>query len=87
MRERACERPHGRRALPAERSEAVSPELLSLFCPNCERDCLAETPPCSDGHGDACPDRACVDCGTALWLDAPLFLLAMGRPARTRRAA
>ena len=63
----------------------MSPELL--FCPSCERDCLAETPPCLDGHGDTCPDRACVECGTALLLDAPLFVLAMGRAARTRRAA
>jgi len=66
----------------------MSAELLLLFCPSCERERLAETPPCSDGHSDdACPDRACVECGTALLLDAPLFVLAMGRSARTRRAA
>jgi hypothetical protein len=77
----------GAGASPAERSEVVSAELLSLFCPSCGRECLAETPPCADGHGDACPDRACVECGTALLLDAPLFVLAMGRTARSRRAA
>lgn len=65
----------------------MSPELLFLFCPSCARECLAETPPCLDGHGDACPDRACVECGTALLLDVPLFELAAGRLARSRRAA
>ena len=65
----------------------MSFELLSLFCPSCGRERLAETPPCLDGHGDACPDRACVDCGTALLLDAPLFELAVGRGSRSRRAA
>ena len=65
----------------------MSAELLVLFCPSCGRDCLAETPPCLEGHGHACPDRACVECGTALLLDASLFVLATGRPARSRRAA
>jgi hypothetical protein len=68
----------------------VTAELLSLYCPSCARECLAETPPCPDGHGDACPDRACVECGTALLLDAPLFELAVGELAaggRARRAA
>jgi hypothetical protein len=64
----------------------VTAELLFLFCPNCARECLAEAPPCLDGHGDACPDRACVECGTALVLDAPLFELATGS-GRARRAA
>jgi hypothetical protein len=83
--------PMGTGALPAERSEAVSDELLFLFCPSCGREGLAETPPCSDGHssasGDACPDKACVECGTALLLDAPLFELAAGPGSRSRRAA
>jgi hypothetical protein len=68
----------------------VTPELVLLYCPSCERDSLAETPPCCDGHGTRCPDRACVDCGTALLLDAPLFVIATGRPSRsakTRHAA
>jgi hypothetical protein len=53
----------------------VTVELLFLYCPTCGRECLAEAPPCPDGHGDECPDRACVECGTALLLDAPLFAL------------
>jgi hypothetical protein len=66
----------------------VTAELLFLYCPSCARECLAETPPCPDGHGEACPDRACVDCGTALLLDAPLFeLVARSAPGRARSAA
>jgi hypothetical protein len=69
----------------------VTGELLFLYCPSCARECLAETPPCPDAHGDACPDRACVECGTALLLDAPLFQLAAIGPAtgsgRNRHAA
>ncbi len=49
-------------------------ELTLLYCPTCRRDSIAEAPPCADGHDERCPDRACVECGTALLLDAPLFL-------------
>ncbi|MDT4900744.1 MAG: hypothetical protein QOJ78_1674, partial [Pseudonocardiales bacterium] len=49
----------------------MSVELLVLYCPACARECLAEAPPCADGHGELCPDRACVECGAALLLDAP----------------
>ncbi|MEV5828538.1 hypothetical protein AB0L25_23550 [Spirillospora sp. NPDC052242] len=27
---------------------------------------MFEQPPCPDGHGPDCPERACVDCGTAV---------------------
>jgi len=57
----------------------VPAELLTLFCPTCGGERLTETPPCLDGHGEACPDRACVECGTALLLDASLFELATRR--------
>jgi hypothetical protein len=60
----------------------VTVELLFLYCPSCARECLAETPPCRDGHGEQCPDRACVECGTALLLDASLFELAGAVRAR-----
>jgi hypothetical protein len=71
----------------------VTAELLFLYCPSCARECLAEIPPCRDGHGEACPDRACVECGTALLLDVPLVQLALQRTAgpagrsHSRRAA
>ena len=61
----------------------MTAELLFLYCPTCLRECLAEAPPCPDGHGDECPDRACVDCGTALVLDAPLFATLPVRRARS----
>lgn len=61
-------------------------DLLFLYCPSCAREGLAETPPCADGHGDQCPERACVECGTALLLDDQLIQLAMP-PASSRHAA
>ncbi|MCW2594902.1 MAG: hypothetical protein JWP39_790, partial [Jatrophihabitans sp.] len=64
----------------------MSVELLVLYCPACARECLAEAPPCADGHGELCPDRACVDCGAALLLDAPLFQIAAVR-STARHAA
>ncbi len=60
-------------------------ELLLLPCPRCRRDCLTEVPPCLDGHGSECPDRACVECGTALWIDV-LPVDGAGEPAATRAA-
>ena len=58
------------RTAPAEeRSDAVTPEPLVLFCPTCACDCLTEAPPCPDGHGLDCPERACIECGTALVFD------------------
>ncbi|MFD0899945.1 hypothetical protein [Actinomadura sediminis] len=27
---------------------------------------MFEQPPCPDGHGPDCPERACVDCGSAV---------------------
>ncbi|MQA96394.1 MAG: hypothetical protein GEV11_17750 [Streptosporangiales bacterium] len=40
--------------------------LVTLTCPSCGEARRFQRPPCPDGHGDDCPDRACVDCGTAL---------------------
>jgi deoxyinosine 3'endonuclease (endonuclease V) len=39
------------------------------YCSACNRKQLFETPECVDGHGADCPDRACVECGTALYVD------------------
>ena len=55
-----------------------------LYCPHCDRESVAETPPCPDGHGALCPDRACVACATALVCDVLLLPLPA---ARDRRAA
>ncbi|WP_250290849.1 hypothetical protein, partial [Frankia sp. CiP1_Cm_nod1] len=43
-------------------------ELIFLICPRCGDERGFEQPPCADGHGVDCPDRACVDCGTALFV-------------------
>lgn len=61
------------------------PELLYLYCAQCESEQPAETPPCADGHGDLCPDRACTACGTAMLFDARVIQLIT--PRRSRRAA
>jgi hypothetical protein len=47
----------------------VTAESLVLFCPTCACDRLAEAPPCPDGHGLDCPERACIECATALVVD------------------
>jgi hypothetical protein len=40
-----------------------------LYCAVCDGKRLFETPQCPDGHGADCPDRACAECGAALYLD------------------
>jgi hypothetical protein len=40
-----------------------------LYCAPCDGKRLFEMPECPDGHGADCPDRACVECGTAIYLD------------------
>jgi hypothetical protein len=62
--------------------------MLYLDCPTCGAPREAEVPPCPDGHQGECPDRACVECGTALVVDP---LMAAEHAARyaapsTRRA-
>ncbi|SEG09755.1 hypothetical protein SAMN04489712_103204 [Thermomonospora echinospora] len=38
----------------------------TLFCSDCGGDRPFEQPPCADGHGAECPERACTVCGTAV---------------------
>lgn len=48
---------------------AVSPDDgLTHDCPVCGRGTLVPTE-CTEGHGDDCPDRLCLDCGSALFVD------------------
>lgn len=51
----------------------MTPEIELLYCPTCRHDSLIEAPPCPDGH-ESCPDRACLECGTAFVFDAGLAL-------------
>ncbi|MFB4308960.1 hypothetical protein [Actinomadura sp. GTD37] len=32
---------------------------------------MFEQPPCPDGHGAECPERACVECGAAVLVGLP----------------
>ncbi|TDB84119.1 hypothetical protein E1264_25785 [Actinomadura sp. KC216] len=60
---------------------------------------MFEQPPCPDGHGEECPERACVECGTAVMVGSPLtapgadgvpaapLLAALASGAPTGRAA
>ena len=59
---------------------------LCLDCPTCGAPRETEVPPCADGHQGGCPDRACVECGTALVVD-PLMAAeyAATQPARRTR--
>ena len=59
--------------------------MLYLDCPTCGQRCEAEVPPCADGHRGACPDRACVNCGTGLVVDPPISHERLGRPAHRER--
>jgi hypothetical protein len=53
--------------MPAEPDHAL---LFAADCPVCGRGGTVVTPDyCSDGHGAECPDRICVDCGSALFVD------------------
>jgi hypothetical protein len=41
------------------------------WCPACADERAFVQPPCVDGHtddGGECPDRACADCGTAIFI-------------------
>jgi len=40
--------------------------LENRDCPECGADVPFERVECADGHGEDCPDRACVGCGLAL---------------------
>jgi ribosomal protein S27AE len=38
----------------------------SRDCPQCGPEVLFEQVTCVDGHGEACPERVCTECGTVL---------------------
>lgn len=56
-------------------------------CPTCGDVRAFVQPPCTDGHtddGGECPEWACADCGTAIFLGGATVL---PMPAQVRRAA
>ena len=56
-------------------------------CPTCEDEQVFVQPPCVDGHtddGGRCPEWACSDCGTAVFVDE---VLPAASAVSARRAA
>ncbi len=53
---------------------AASFDLLLNWhdCTVCGTTQLIDAPPCADGHGDQCPERACAGCGAAVFIDPEL---------------
>jgi hypothetical protein len=43
-----------------------------VYCSTCGDEREFEQPPCADGHGPDCPERACTVCGTAVLVGLPL---------------
>lgn len=54
-------------------AEFLAAGLDQRDCPVCGDMQLIETPPCADGHGEQCPDRACVGCGSAVFVNPSLI--------------
>jgi len=65
----------------------MSDSVDYMHCPVCASKQLFETPECPDGHGAECPDRACVQCGTALSVDVSAESSAPAAPARRGRTS
>ncbi|WP_067487760.1 hypothetical protein [Actinomadura hibisca] len=42
-----------------------------MHCSACDGERAFEQPPCPDGHGADCPERVCVDCGSAVLVGEP----------------
>ncbi|MEU8800842.1 hypothetical protein [Spirillospora sp. NPDC048819] len=42
-----------------------------MYCSTCGDERVFEQPPCPDGHGGECPERACVECGAAILIGSP----------------
>ncbi|MGH3319202.1 MAG: hypothetical protein ACRDN9_03305 [Streptosporangiaceae bacterium] len=53
-------------------------------CPTCREERTFEQPPCADGHGLDCPERACVECGHAIIVG---FVIEARPSTGVRRAA
>jgi hypothetical protein len=62
------------------------PTQLMRQCPCCADERVFEVPPCAEGHGGECSERACLDCGTALLVD-PLPVVPRPRSVRSALSA
>ena len=63
------------------------PALSVHHCSVCGDERPFERPPCADGHGDLCPELACVDCGTAILIEPPVCRPFEPAPALSAQAA
>jgi hypothetical protein len=43
--------------------------IAAADCPLCGHANALVLPDCTEGHGADCPDRVCLDCGSALFVD------------------
>jgi phage FluMu protein Com len=64
-----------------EIAKVFTAAMIEAHCPECTELVAFEQPPCVDGHGAECPEWACLTCGTALWIGAPVKPLQ--QPTRT----
>jgi hypothetical protein len=58
-----------------EVSHVFTAGMIEVYCPDCAELEVFEQPPCVDGHGVDCPEWLCLNCGTALLIDAPFELV------------
>ncbi len=49
-----------------EQVRVSAEDHIVLVCIACGDERIFEQPPCSDGHGDDCPEWACTSCGAAV---------------------
>ncbi|MFI0349265.1 hypothetical protein [Actinomadura sp. 9N407] len=57
-----------------------------MYCSTCGDEREFERPPCQDGHGPDCPERACVECGSAVLTGLPAGVAWPDEPAATGSA-
>ncbi|GAA4375668.1 hypothetical protein AB0C69_27575 [Actinomadura sp. NPDC048032] len=57
-----------------------------MYCFTCGDERVFEQPPCEDGHGEECPERACADCGSAVLVGLPPAATAPARPRASETA-
>jgi hypothetical protein len=57
-----------------------------VYCSTCGDEREFEQPPCPDGHGQDCPERACTACGTAVLVGLPLTAASRAPAASTASA-
>ncbi|CNE49059.1 Uncharacterised protein [Mycobacterium tuberculosis] len=58
-----------------------------MYCSTCGDERVFEQPPCPDGHGAECPERACVECGAAVLVGPPPVAVPVREPVQAPRRA